>query len=198
LTSEEKAIAVLGYGGKIFSTNDIWITLGIVDTEHYRQLIDSLQRRGILRSIISKARAQRLSRDQNINVRDVPRFTIVQPGHAPSEKEPVAKELDRPEGINRSAVGGAFRPRTKLAAQPLENAEAKIFLGNLPWGTRRDHLLSFIRDCGIDADVAGPAVLSKGYAIVELNTPGPAEGAIRRLNGALFEGRRVFARPSRD
>lgn len=76
LSREEKAIVVLGYGGKRISTNEIWSTLGIVDTDNYRKLINGLQRKGILKSEIEKQKAQKLAKLSKISVRDVPRLVI--------------------------------------------------------------------------------------------------------------------------
>ena len=71
LTREEKAIVVLGYGGRLIAPNDIFRQLGILDTERYRQLVASLQKKNILVSEITRSRAQELSRAKRIPVRDL-------------------------------------------------------------------------------------------------------------------------------
>lgn len=59
LSREQKAIVVLGQGGKLVAPQDIWDSLGIVDTDRYRQLIKSLQVLGIISSDVPKALAQK-------------------------------------------------------------------------------------------------------------------------------------------
>lgn len=48
LDRKQKAIVLLGQGGRIFSAANVWDAVGIVDTEDYRKLVDSLLKMGIL------------------------------------------------------------------------------------------------------------------------------------------------------
>ena len=71
LNREQKAILVLGMNGALIPPQAIWESLGIVDTEHYRRLIKSLQDLRILRSEISKVEAQARAKKRRISVREL-------------------------------------------------------------------------------------------------------------------------------
>ena len=53
LSREEKLVILLARGGNLISPNQIWEVLDIVDTEDYRQFIEQLQTKGLLRSQIT-------------------------------------------------------------------------------------------------------------------------------------------------
>ena len=76
LSREEKVIVLLGRGGKLISTNQIWEALDLVDTEEYRRVIAQLQTKGLLYSEIKKSAAASAARRQRISIREVPRFAI--------------------------------------------------------------------------------------------------------------------------
>lgn len=79
LTREQKAIIVLGKGGRLVAPQEIWDALGIVDTEHYRQIVSSLQSLGLLHSDVTKNRASLLGLRKHIPRKQIPRFKIVLP-----------------------------------------------------------------------------------------------------------------------
>ncbi|RYZ76149.1 MAG: hypothetical protein EOP06_31610, partial [Proteobacteria bacterium] len=77
LSAEEKAIILIGRSGNLIAPNDIIKRLGIVDIEHYRKLVDSLQKRGVLINTLSKNQLSSAQKRGGVGARDVPRFKII-------------------------------------------------------------------------------------------------------------------------
>lgn len=50
LSREEKKVVLLGHDGRVFSPQNVIDSLGIVDIDYYRELLEGLQLKGILRS----------------------------------------------------------------------------------------------------------------------------------------------------
>lgn len=93
LSREEKLIILLGQGGKLISTSQIWETLDLVDTEEYRQIIEILQTKGLLSSQITRNVAGSVARRQRISPREVPRFAIRTPDLALRDQREVVNAL---------------------------------------------------------------------------------------------------------
>ncbi len=105
LSREQKAIVVMGFDGNLVAPQDIWDSLGIVDTEHYRQL-DRLPRElGILKSEVPKAKAQKMAHLRKTTVRHIPRFKIL-------------KESERDAGVAQEQV--AARVNEEMSGNLLE------------------------------------------------------------------------------
>ncbi|KAL6752334.1 hypothetical protein V8C86DRAFT_2757034 [Haematococcus lacustris] len=77
----------------------------------------------------------------------------------------------------------------------------RCFVGNLPWRTSWQDLKDKFRECGcvvytnVMRDEEGR---SKGWGIVEFETPDEAAAAINSLNGADLAGRRILVREDRE
>lgn len=158
LNREQKAVVVMGQNGAVIAPQDIWDKLGIVDTEHYRQLVLSLQELGILGSTISKSKAQNRARSRRIPVRRIPRFTIQVPETAGVRSATSAKVKG-----SRSAQK---RPSTRVAKDMVKDAPnpvAKLYLGNVPVHASDDELLEFLSDYGSISDLNRPG-FSEGFA----------------------------------
>ncbi len=188
LSREQKAIVVLGIGGNIIAPQDIWESLGIVDTEHYRQLIESLQVLRILRSEVPKAVAQKEARRRRTSVRKVPRFKITVPeregmvASKPAVSEPICDER---------------------ANNP--DPEARLWIANLPSSIEESELTEFLTPFGEIQDVCIPRHFdtgkAKGYAFVEFENKAIAQELIPKLNGLKFSGYSLVVRkatPKRD
>ncbi|WP_412502709.1 ATP-binding protein [Shewanella chilikensis] len=83
---EMKTVILLGQSDTEFSMQNIWDAVGIVDTEHYRQLIDKLIKLGILNNYIDREKAKRLARKQGTPFREFKRFKITIPQDRPSDR----------------------------------------------------------------------------------------------------------------
>jgi ATP-dependent DNA helicase RecG len=130
LSREEKKVVLLGHDGRVFSPQNVIDSLGIVDIDYYRQLLEGLQLKGILCSGSRgmPARAQRpgqppRSTTRRGGKRNVARFFI----RAPQECELHLSDLIR--------VLQALGPRTGLG--PREHSEITARLSpSSPFKTR--------------------------------------------------------------
>jgi ATP-dependent DNA helicase RecG len=57
LTRDEQKVMLLGRNDAVFSPQQVWDALDIVDTEDYRKIIERLQLKGLLGSVIPRKRA---------------------------------------------------------------------------------------------------------------------------------------------
>ena len=182
LSREQKAIIVLGIGGNVIAPQEIWESLGIVDTEHYRQLIRSLQISRILTSEIPKNAAQRKARERRVSVRQIPRFKI-SPTHQMS-------------GGTSSARPAAAPKEEPHADSP--NPNAQLWLANLPPALKDSTLIEFLTPFGEVQDLYIPRDRetghTKGFAFAEFESAAVAANLMPKLNGQLFEGRHLVAR----
>lgn len=185
LTREQKAIVALGLGGGLVSPQDIWERLGIVDTEHYRQLILSLQELDILSSEIPKPRAQQQARRQRVGVRSIPRFKISMPSR------------------RSTTTIGATSAKDKIdeTASEAPNPSARLWISNLPPSFVTSDLVSFMSRFSEVHDCYVPRIKesgdSKGFAFVEFDSVATVEKLISKLDGAEFIGRRLVVRKAR-
>lgn len=183
LDREQKAIVVLGIGGALVSPQDIWDNLGIVDTEHYRQLVRSLQDLGILTSQIPKDQAQRQARRKRISVRKIARFRISVP-----KKAEATTSVEQP----RKSVTG-----TRDAAEDAPDPDAKLWIGNLDFEVTEEALVEFLSNYATVENVYMPKGLGgrpKGYAFVEFSDSVAAIDVMARANGELCGHRRLVVR----
>lgn len=79
----------------------------------------------------------------------------------------------------------------------------KLFIGSLPWAVDDDKLREFFSQAGnvVSAQVIKDRETgrSRGFGFVEMSTEEEAENAVKNLNGADMEGRKIvvsMARPS--
>jgi ATP-dependent DNA helicase RecG len=122
LSAEQKAIVLLGRKGNLVAPQDIWDRLGLVDTEHYRQSIFSLQVLGILVSERAKGTAQSISKRERISLRAMPRFRIK-----------IANDVKQQNAKSTSRATGFSAPAPSVIKRVQESVEnASLFVGNLP------------------------------------------------------------------
>lgn len=177
LTREQKAIIVLGINGRLVSPQDIWENLGLVDTEHYRQLVRSLQELRILTSEIPKAKAQQSAREQRKGVREIPRFRI----SVPRKTAPPA-----------AAVSTAGQTDV---TDDTPDQSVTVWLGNLPREVTKESLYNFLSSLGTLESIRLPTTdgQARGFAFASFSGT-TAEALIKILNGRNFQGRNIVVR----
>src|SRR6267143_61024 len=111
LTREQKTVVRLGYDDHIVSAKDIWEAVGIVDTDAYRRLIESMRRIGVLTDALTRKDVEKLARKRRITRKAVPRYVI----HAPA-----------------TPTTTHFPKETSVAPQTDETEYARVFVGNIP------------------------------------------------------------------
>ena len=79
----------------------------------------------------------------------------------------------------------------------------KVFIGNLPWKTTTEDLVTLLQDMGyafrsakvIEDRETGK---SRGFAFVEFETPEGAEQAIKNLNDYVIDGRTLLVAEAKE
>ena len=77
LSREQKTVVRLGINSRLISPREIFDTVGIIDTDAYRELIYSLQKLKIVESDVPKIKAKNLAREKGVPTKSIPRFKIV-------------------------------------------------------------------------------------------------------------------------
>ena len=183
LNREQKSIIVLGLGGNLVAPQDIWDSLGIVDTEHYRQLIDSLQKFGLIRSAIPKAKAKKIADQKRIPVRKVARFKI-------------GRSTDAAEVAAPSRPARDISEESENLQSDVPDVDAQIWLSNLPYDLDEGGLLVFLGKFGNVENLTIPKGVDtkcRGYAFLEFENVDVSRAALEQLRGSRFAGRPIVA-----
>lgn len=154
LDREKKAIILLGQDEKIFSAQDIWDAVGIVDTEHYRTLVDFLIKNGILTSKIERSKAQQLARKKKIPFRQFPRYQI---------------KIPKQSAVEFSRSGSISKSTTSVDDQDLRGNSCNIYVSNIPFSASDEEVYDALILCGDIAELKIPRIngKTKGYCFVE-------------------------------
>lgn len=126
LSREEKLIVLLGRGGKLISTNQVWEALDIVDTEEYRRVVAQLQTKGLFSSTIGRRDAASAARRKGIGPREVPRFAIRTPDIARRDQREVVDALIAIGPQNQIGRGHYEQIRDNLSGQNIFRGTVKI------------------------------------------------------------------------
>lgn len=172
LSREQKTVVRLGCDSKLISPNDIWEAVGIVDTDYYRQLLESLRLLGILKKKIDKNKAYLIAKSKKVPKKAIPQFVIVIPNG------------------NKYASKG-----TELNA--LDKADySKIYITNLPFNTNEDEIEKLFSAYGVVTNIQIPknfeTKLAKGFAFVEFENKDDAEKAFCNRKLINLRGRKIF------
>jgi ATP-dependent DNA helicase RecG len=175
LSLDEKAVVLLGYAGNIFSAQDIWDTVGIVDTEDYRVLVHNLQKKGILAAKHENTtQAKKIARRDKTPFKRFKRYYIIRPdlrGHARSEIEKDSKDIE------------------------IEYEDQRVYVTNIPYEIKEADLFELFDTVGNVNDICIPVNYEtrrpRGFAFVAFDNKINAEEAIRRFNGIMLGNRRI-------
>jgi ATP-dependent DNA helicase RecG len=176
LTSEEKPVVLLGYNNNVFSAQDIWDTLGLVDTEDYRKIVHSLQTKGILAGKYGNTdEAKKVAKTKKVPFRQFKRYYVVKP------------ELRGEPRRTSMAIH-------KADLEP-DYEKNRIYVANLPYATTVNDIYDIFGTVGNVIDVYFPinqeTGLFRGFAFVAYESQKEVEAAIKKLNGSLVSGRRL-------
>jgi len=189
LSREQKTVVRLGLDGQLISPKQIWDSVGIVDTEYYRQLIESLTNIGILITEIPKIKAQNTARKKSISVKDVPRFKIIAPTESkPTTKSPKLKIIGRP--LVKPSVIQPDMVSTDTSDY------SKIYVGNLDYSVTEQQLREFFSEFGDVSDASIPVDFytrtSKGFGFVEFDQDTVAKKILADKQPKYLVGRRLY------
>lgn len=175
LSREQKTIVVLGYNGRVISPKEIWDAVGIVDTDYYRQLLESLRKLGILSRTISKSSAIYAARGRRIPVKHVPQFSISLPSQLP--------------------------PSSRKQEPPDDADYAKVYVVNIPYDTTESELVEAFGKYGDVVDVTIPinreTGYTRGFAFVEFQHLEDARRVISQSGKIRMAGRTLYVQKFR-
>lgn len=181
LTREERTVVRLGAKGELISPKVIWNSVGIVDTEDYRQLLESLKSKEILISEISKPKANNIAKKQKIkDKKSISRFKIVKPneGH-------VSKDLKN-NVKNRSI-------------DKIDDSDySKLFIENIPYYCNKGDIEKVFSKYGdissIDIPKSNYSNKNKGFAFVEFEKENSVILALKDKFNIYIDKRKVIAK----
>lgn len=160
LDREQKSVILLGQEARIFSAQDIWDAVGIVDTEHYRKLTSSLNRINILKSSIDKEEARRQAFRNKTPIKQFPRFEISLPkiGNTLVKAHKSIESTNPEKGITSASVH-------------------TLFVSNIPYDITKSEIFDVMSSFGSVANIRFPVFKekSKGYCFVEFESAIAAE-----------------------
>lgn len=175
LSREEKTIIKLGINGRLISPKEIFENVGIVDTDYYRQLVESLRKLGILVSQVSSGEAQRLAKKQNISKKSIARFQIQLPHNVIN----IAKSSEDNDTSDY----------------------AKIFISNVDYNASEQDLETLFLQFGEISDVSIPkdrmTDKSRGFAIVEFEKLESAKKVLENINPIFLGNRKLYVQKYR-
>ena len=175
LSREQKTVVRLGYGGHRISAAEIWSAVGIVDTDAYRRLVESLRNLGILAAAVSRDQVARLADKSGVSRKSIPRYAVVLPS---------------------AAQRAAREPARAPESTPSDTSEyAKVFVTNIPFEVTEGELATAFASFGEVVDVQIPinaaTKRNRGFAFVEFEKTGDAEAAVRSDLEVKFGGRKL-------
>jgi ATP-dependent DNA helicase RecG len=185
LTREERTIVRLGAKGELISPKLIWDSVGIVDTDAYRQLLESLRQKGILTSEVSKPQALALARKKRIkDKKAIPRFRIT----APDKNIVIPKQLPKKELEKEDVKHSSFD----------DSDYAKLYIENIPFNCTEDDIENLFSKYGEISSIQIPKShytgKSRGFAFVEFDKKEFAMKALDDKFNIYLHGRKVIVK----
>ncbi|MBU7018411.1 MAG: putative DNA binding domain-containing protein [Theionarchaea archaeon] len=178
LSREQKTVVRLGYNDRLISPKEIWDAVGIVDTDYYRQLLESLYELGILSRPVSHTRAFNLAKREKKSVKNIPQFRVSLPGEISENKRRLIENTDY----------------------------AKVYVGNVPYSVDEFDLQELFGIYGEIEVVSIPKYYGnesgKGFAFIEFSHKDAADRAISdsgkiRLGGQTLYVQKFIKRTQR-
>jgi ATP-dependent DNA helicase RecG len=186
LTREQKTVVRLGTNGALFSPDDIWEAVGIVDTDKYRQLLESLRELGILQRNFDRNKAYLVAKKTRTSKKQIKQFEIVVPASFKVKESVEQKSLE-------------FKEKTETNIDPSEYS--KVYVSNIPFNISEDELMECFSQFGEVESVKIPRHFqtgnSRGFAFIEFDKQSEAEKAIQHSSKIELKGRRIYVQKSR-
>lgn len=174
LSRPMKSIILLGKNSRIFSAANIWDAVGIVDTEDYRKLVDSLLTHKILINAVERVTAKKIAKRKKIPFREYPRYKIVIPDT--SSLVPDVGGGESGSGIDKDK--SITLPEVVSAVSVAEVEAPRIFIAKLPVDSEENELYELFEVYGTIRSLKVPRynkAVCKGFAFLEFDEPKSAE-----------------------
>ena len=181
LDREQKTVVRLGYNGHVVSAKEIWEAVGIIDTDAYRRLIESLMRRGVLKAKVTRLQVQNFAIKHNIPRKSVPRYVVEA----------------RSEAL--AAAGKEISRRKRLVEGTMDKDDySRVYVGNIPFEITQEELTEVFDRYGTVVDVFIPIDATtrrnKGFAFLEFDTRASAHRALVGSGEVCIGGRSVYVK----
>lgn len=172
LSREQKTVVKLGINGRLVSPKEIFENVGIVDTEKYRQLVESLDHLGILKREVSSGKAQVIAKKNNLSKKSIGRYKIM-----PLSQNQIFQNEIYDENYDKSDY-------------------AKVFVAGVDWYATEKELEEVLSQFGDISDITIPkdpyAGKSKGYAFVEFESKQSAQNALNFEGSLTLKDRKLI------
>ncbi len=178
LDREQKTVVKLGINSRLVSPKEIFENVGIVDTEKYRQLVESLAKLGVLDRAVSSSKATTLARKNGVSKKSIGRYRIVVPGSGKVEDVQEKEE----NGDDQSDY-------------------AKVFVGNVDWNANEGDIENELKRFGVISEIVIPRSTSghpRGFAFVEFEKAESVEKALKSKDVIMINGRRIVLQRFRE
>ena len=182
LTRDEKTIIRLGAKGELISPKLIWDSVGIVDTDVYRQLIESLRQKGVLISEVSKPQALKIAQKEKIrDKKSIPRFKIIKPE----------------QSVTKSAIK---KENKKISSRKLDTSSySKLFIENIPFDCTDEQIEQVFGKYGEIDSIHIPKNYNtgngRGFAYVEFEKEESSTKALEDKFNLFMGKRKVIVKP---
>jgi ATP-dependent DNA helicase RecG len=177
LDRNQRAVIVLGQGGKLIAPQDITDSLGIVDWDEYRQIVSSLQDLGIIESTLTDNQVYRQMREGGMPRRSVPRWRIRIPGPKMSSTASALEKAELPSPLSR-----------------------ELFVQDIPYRVNYKELLQFFGKFGVVSELRVPRGVqgTRGFCFLNYEEQSSATACMAAAqHGALqYKGRRLRVAPA--
>ncbi len=171
LTREQKTVINLGRNGRLISPKEIFDSVGIVDTEKYRQLVESLANLEILERVVSSSQAFSLAKKKAISKKSIGIYKI----EIPSRQD----KLTEKEVIEKDA-----------------SDYSKLFIGGVDWYAKEEDIENILSAFGIISEIIIPknsyTGKSRGFAFVEFESKEAAKKALNTSKELRIKGRKIY------
>lgn len=195
LTKDERTVVRLGANGELISPRSIWDSVGIVDTEDYRQLIENLRNKKVLFSEVSKNDLASISKSGKYkNRKDIPRFRIVTPDQFDGLEKNKKKTERRGRIKPRKEI---VRRRVKKKIEKIDDSDyAKIFIHNIGTEIDERELENYFSKHGSISDVKIPksreSGISKGFGFIEFDSRKDVDKLLKENDFIFIKNRKVY------
>ncbi|MDN3203404.1 ATP-binding protein [Algoriphagus sediminis] len=171
LSREQKTVIKLGVNDRLVSPKEIFENVGIVDTEKYRQLVESLAELGILKREVTANKAYSLARSNSVSKKSIGIYKICVPDNSSDQSKQEKREKDNSD-------------------------YAKVFVRGLDWFATESDLEKALSKFGNIAEISIPknryTGKSKGFAFVEFDENESVKKALNSDERLEVKGRRIF------